>query len=53
MRFRVRTLLIVLVVTLAALPGCSEYSRVKQVQRGAEGIDQHAHEIKDAANAPP
>lgn len=53
MLLRARTLLMVFAVTFAAMPGCSEYSRVKQVQRGTEGIDQHASKIEDAANADP
>jgi hypothetical protein len=51
MRFRLRTLLMVLVL-ITSQPGCRD-RKVEQLQRGAEGVERHAKEIEDAAATQP
>jgi len=54
MRFRLRTLLIVLALgppvlaALSALSGCRN-GKVEQIQQGAENVDRHAKDIEHAA----
>ena len=49
MRFRLRTLLILLAVALA---GCGRTGRkIKTVRQGAEAVDKHAKKIEGAADA--
>lgn len=51
MRYRLRTLLMVVAILITALPGCRDDNQVMQVQRGADDLERHAKKIEQAAES--